>query len=156
MLWRTGFLGRPLTRLRIHIPSLTFETVVWIISSRCVLELKYSKAGIPIFFHVKHVHEGRFPWWQQRLVYQWVTLLRGSSDRAFIFLYLWHEQESLNTWFCCAGIVYVYRTIYWQWNNQIQKGHAARAPFKRRWCLRQKALWASSHVLGGQYLMNQK
>ena len=50
MLWRTRFLNRPLTRLWIHIPSLSFEIVVWIISSRCVLELKYGKAGIPVFF----------------------------------------------------------------------------------------------------------
>ena len=50
MLWRTGFLSRPLTRLQIHIASLSFESVVWIISSRCVLELKYGKAGIPVFF----------------------------------------------------------------------------------------------------------
>ena len=50
MLWRTGFLSQPLTRLRIHIPSLSFETVVWMISSRCVLELKYGKARIPVFF----------------------------------------------------------------------------------------------------------
>ena len=31
-------------------PSLSFETMVWMISSRCVLELKYGKAGIPVFF----------------------------------------------------------------------------------------------------------
>ena len=51
MLWRRGCLSRPLTQLRIHTSSLSFKTVVWMISSRCVLELKYSKAGgIPIFF----------------------------------------------------------------------------------------------------------
>ena len=50
MLWRTGFLSQPLTWPRIHIPRHSFETMVWITSSCCVLELKYSKAGIPIFF----------------------------------------------------------------------------------------------------------
>ena len=50
MLLRRGFLSQPLTRLRIHISSLSFETVVWMISSRWVLELKCGKAGIPIFF----------------------------------------------------------------------------------------------------------
>ena len=52
MLWSTVFLTQPLTRLwiHIHVPSLSLETVVWIISSRCVLELKYGKAGVSVFF----------------------------------------------------------------------------------------------------------
>ena len=85
MVWKTGFLNRPLTQLQMCILSLSFETVVWIISSRCVLELAYGKSSTLIFYF-RHLHRGSFPWWQQRLVHQWTTLLHGSSDRAFIFL----------------------------------------------------------------------
>ena len=46
----TGFLSRPLTQPRMRILSLSFETVVWIISIRCVLELTYGKSSILIFF----------------------------------------------------------------------------------------------------------
>ena len=87
MLWRTGFLSRPSTRPQIRIPRLSLETVVWIISSRCVLELKYGKAGIPVFFHIRHPDGGRFRWWQLCLAYQWATLFRGSSNKTFLFLY---------------------------------------------------------------------